>query len=217
MTYAISTHSSWAEMSLTATDGSNRVGEQSPQPGKAGMRGHSGGSSENCVRHCNPPHAAGMNLRSFFFFKSFLWLPQVFLAAWGGLVESVRSSALGHGLSTCAWAPGHVDSVAAACRLSCPGTWGLSSLNRDRTFIPCIARRILNHWATREVPELEIWTQISWNSSDSPITNPPLWEETTMESDHTHLSAELLASGRKIAHIPTVSYFCAWHGKELRC
>lgn len=68
MTYAISTHSSWAEVSLIATDGSNRVGEQSPQPGKAGMGGHSGGSGENCVRHCNPPHVAGMNLRSFFFF-----------------------------------------------------------------------------------------------------------------------------------------------------
>ena len=30
--------------------------------------------------------------------------------------------------------------------------WHLSSPTRDRTFIPCIGRWILNHWATREVP-----------------------------------------------------------------
>ena len=29
----------------------------------------------------------------------------------------------------------------------------LSSMARDRTLVPCIARRILNHWITREVPE----------------------------------------------------------------
>ena len=27
-----------------------------------------------------------------------------------------------------------------------------SSQTRDRTHVPCIGRRILNHWATREVP-----------------------------------------------------------------
>ena len=31
--------------------------------------------------------------------------------------------------------------------------WDLSSPTRDRTGIPCIARRILNHWTTRKVPE----------------------------------------------------------------
>ena len=29
--------------------------------------------------------------------------------------------------------------------------WNLSSPTRDRTHIPCIARKILNHWTTREV------------------------------------------------------------------
>ena len=29
--------------------------------------------------------------------------------------------------------------------------WDLSSLIRDRTCVPCIRRRILNHWTTREV------------------------------------------------------------------
>ena len=32
------------------------------------------------------------------------------------------------------------------------GVWDLSSLTRDRTCVPCIGRRILNHWTTREVP-----------------------------------------------------------------
>ena len=32
------------------------------------------------------------------------------------------------------------------------GTWVLSSLTRDGTHVPCIARQMLNHWTTREVP-----------------------------------------------------------------
>ena len=30
--------------------------------------------------------------------------------------------------------------------------WDLTSLTRDRTHVPCIARRILNHPTTRQVP-----------------------------------------------------------------
>ena len=30
--------------------------------------------------------------------------------------------------------------------------WDPSSLTRDQTHIPCIGRRILNHWTAREVP-----------------------------------------------------------------
>ena len=30
--------------------------------------------------------------------------------------------------------------------------WDLGSLTRDGTHVPCIARWILNHWTTREVP-----------------------------------------------------------------
>ena len=30
--------------------------------------------------------------------------------------------------------------------------WDLSSPTRARTCLPCIGRRILNHWTTREVP-----------------------------------------------------------------
>ena len=32
------------------------------------------------------------------------------------------------------------------------GMWDLSSPSRGRTLTPCIGRRSLNHWTTREVP-----------------------------------------------------------------
>ena len=32
------------------------------------------------------------------------------------------------------------------------GMWDLSSPIKDRTHTPCIGRRSLNHWTTREVP-----------------------------------------------------------------
>ena len=34
--------------------------------------------------------------------------------------------------------------------------WGLSSLARDQTYVFCIGRQILNHWTTREVPNVEL-------------------------------------------------------------
>ena len=40
--------------------------------------------------------------------------------------------------------------------------WDLSYPTRDRTRIPCIARQILNHWTTREVPILIILSH--WDS-----------------------------------------------------
>ena len=36
------------------------------------------------------------------------------------------------------------------------GMWDLSTLTRDRTCIPCIARRILNGQITREVPNISL-------------------------------------------------------------
>ena len=42
-------------------------------------------------------------------------------------------------------------------RFSCSTTCGiLSSLTRDRTCASCIERQILNHWTTREVPQLDL-------------------------------------------------------------
>ena len=48
------------------------------------------------------------------------------------------------------------DSLVVVCGL-CAGLaapWHVdnSSLTRDQTHVPCIARQILNHWTTREVP-----------------------------------------------------------------
>ena len=34
------------------------------------------------------------------------------------------------------------------------GIWGLSSLTKDQTHIPCVGRQSLNHWTAREVPGL---------------------------------------------------------------
>ena len=36
------------------------------------------------------------------------------------------------------------------------GMWDLSSPTRDQTGVPCIARQVLNHWTTREVPSQSI-------------------------------------------------------------
>ena len=33
-----------------------------------------------------------------------------------------------------------------------PGMWDLGSPTKDQTCTPCIGRRSLNHWITREVP-----------------------------------------------------------------
>ena len=37
------------------------------------------------------------------------------------------------------------------------GMWDLSSPTRDQTHIPCIGRRILNHWTTRELLRLGLF------------------------------------------------------------
>ena len=80
--------------------------------------------------------------QGFFFLYLFFWLHRV--AAWGIFLASCR-------IFRCsAWI------LCGAQAWSLQGTWDLSSSARDRTLIPCIARRILNHWATREVPFLFI-------------------------------------------------------------
>ena len=75
------------------------------------------------------------NESSFFFFlKIFIWLHQVLVVA---------GKAFDRGTPT----------LVMACRLFCPcSRLGLSSPTRDRTHVPLIARQILNHWTTKEVP-----------------------------------------------------------------
>ena len=38
-----------------------------------------------------------------------------------------------------------------------------SSQTRDRAYVPCIIRRILNHWTTREVPRF-LWVDFGAHS-----------------------------------------------------
>ena len=38
--------------------------------------------------------------------------------------------------------------------------WDLSSLTRDWTWVPCIPRRIRNHWTTTEVPVKNIFEKV---------------------------------------------------------
>ena len=51
--------------------------------------------------------------------------------------------------------------------------WDLSSLTRDRTRVPCIGRRILNHWTTREIPNLHFNKCLRWALVISGIWYPP--------------------------------------------
>ena len=50
------------------------------------------------------------------------------------------------GLSSCG-----VRALERTCVLLPRGMWDLSSPTRDQIRVPCIGRRILNHWTTREV------------------------------------------------------------------
>ena len=57
------------------------------------------------------------------------------------------------GLSCSTQALKLAGSVVAAHKLSCSHLCDLSSSTRDGTHVPCIARLILNHWTTKEVPQ----------------------------------------------------------------
>ena len=74
-------------------------------------------------------------------FLFFIWLPWVLVAARGSSLRQAGSPVLVHRLSSC------------EARASLPqGMWDLTSPTRDRTLNPGTARRMLNRWATREVP-----------------------------------------------------------------
>ena len=63
------------------------------------------------------------------------------------------------GLS-CGMCPSLQSAGSRVCRLKSCGAgtyllrdlWDFSSLTRNQTQVTCIARQILNHWTTREVP-----------------------------------------------------------------
>ena len=41
------------------------------------------------------------------------------------------------------------------------GMWDLSLPTRNRAHLPCIGRLSLNHWTTREVPDLQSWQRLA--------------------------------------------------------
>ena len=102
-------------------------------------------------------------LPSFFFFFKFVWLRQVLVAASGIFVVSCGIFSM-HCTDSVVWAAAHAASVATVCRFSSwafrsasqlfHGMWDLRSMTRSWTHVPCIARQILHHWATRGVPGL---------------------------------------------------------------
>ena len=61
-----------------------------------------------------------------------------------------------------AQALGCVVSVVVVHRLSCPMTCGIF-LDRGLNGVPCIARQIINHWTTREVPQNYFYTGVASN------------------------------------------------------
>ena len=79
-------------------------------------------------------------------------------------LELTGSGVAAYGLSSCgAWAPEHTGSVDAVCRLKLPcGMWDLSCLTRDRTRVPYIGRRILNHWTTREISDQQFKKKVNF-------------------------------------------------------
>ena len=66
------------------------------------------------------------------------------------------------GLSRCLQAPGHEGCIAALQAWLLQGMWDLSSLTRDRTCIPCIARWILNHWDHQGCPGAILCVGFRW-------------------------------------------------------
>ena len=68
MTHAISTHSSWAEVSLAAKDGSNRVGEKKPPARKGRQAGPLRREQWNLCEILQPTACCRNEFEIFFFF-----------------------------------------------------------------------------------------------------------------------------------------------------
>ena len=52
--------------------------------------------------------------------------------------------------------------------------WDPSFPARDGTYIPCIAKWTLNHWTTREVPGLPVFTQPAFPAFLPSLMTPPI-------------------------------------------
>ena len=85
-------------------------------------------------------------------FFPLIWLLWVFINVWAGysLVAACRLLVAAAFFCREAHALEHADSVVVLHELSFPASCGIFQ-TRDQTHVSCIGRRILNHWATREV------------------------------------------------------------------
>ena len=122
----------------------------------------------------------GPRIINFIYLFIYLWLRWVFVAAHGlTLVAASRGYSsfwcAGFSLwwllllrSTGSRRAGFSSGGSRAQQLWRTGLFALrhvgSSQTRDGTRVPCTGRRILNHWATREVPQIRITVRvnISW-------------------------------------------------------
>ena len=90
------------------------------------------------------------------------------------------------------------------------GMWDLSSLTRDRTYIPCIVRWILYHLTTREVPRLDFFNVLPscflspffclWLFSPEPLTpRPSACPEALSVSPKLHLPQTFFSLGATLS------------------
>ena len=117
-----------------------------------------------------------------------------------------------------------------------PGIWGLSSPIRDWTYVPCIARHILNHWATREIPynilvkifpkycmdntftKIFEFYEFIWNIYNSRWLcilsgNPPQWHLWIPQWYQTKRKRK--KTQRKNLSHPPIFYVCIWSKRSL--
>ena len=90
-----------------------------------------------CLLRVTPPRSLNKSLKKE---NLFIWLCRSQRQHAGSLFHHAGSFVEVHRLSSC------------GSRAQLPhGTWDLNSLTRDQSHVPCIARRILSHWTTREI------------------------------------------------------------------
>ena len=108
---------------------------------------------------------------------------------------SMRDLSLRHAAFSLAvaQAPACSGSVDAAHGLSCPAACGIPvSPTRDGTCIPCTGRQILNHWTTREIPDIAFLLQGNMGLQNSPPDCAPGSRQQSMRAgmlEETYVSS----------------------------
>ena len=75
----------------------------------------------------------------------------------------------------------NTDSLVVVCGLSFSVACEICYLTKDRTHVPCIASWILNHWATKEVPENKnLNSSLPLAVGQQPWPSPLDWVQSTL-------------------------------------